>query len=42
VVLTPSGGAVDEVGTKECREGLRQRRGPIEWIFDRGVDGREG
>ena len=41
VVLTPDGRAVDEVGTKECRETLRQRRGPIDWVFDRGVDGRE-
>ena len=32
--------AVDELGTKECREALRRRRGPITWTFDRGVDGR--
>ena len=41
VVLTASGGAVDEVATKECREALRQGRGPIAWIFDQGVDGRK-
>ncbi len=41
VVLTPDGGAVDEVATKERRESLRRRRGPIEWLFDRGADGRQ-
>jgi N-methylhydantoinase B len=41
VVLAPDGGAVDEMSTKECREALRRRRGPITWTFDRGVDGRE-
>ncbi|HEV8438818.1 MAG TPA: hydantoinase B/oxoprolinase family protein [Methylomirabilota bacterium] len=41
VVVTLDGGAVDEVKTKECREALRRRRGPIDWTFDRGVDGRE-
>lgn len=41
VVLTPEGGALDELGTKECREALRRQRGPIGWTFDRGVDGRE-
>ena len=40
VVLTPEGDAVDELGTKECREALRGGRGPITWAFDRGVDGR--
>jgi len=40
VVLTPDGAAVDEMGTKECRETLRRQRGPITWLFDRGVDGR--
>jgi N-methylhydantoinase B len=32
---------VDEVGTKERREGLRRQRGSIEWTFDRGIDGRQ-
>jgi N-methylhydantoinase B len=41
VVLTPEGDAVDELGTKECREALRGRRGPITWTFDRGIDGRD-
>ena len=41
VVLTPEGGALDELGTKECREALRRQRGPIGWTFDRGVDGRK-
>jgi N-methylhydantoinase B len=41
VVLTADGGAVDEVGTKERREGLRAQRGPITWSFDRGQDGRQ-
>ena len=41
VVLAPDGAAVDELATKECREALRRRRGPITWLFDRGVDGRE-
>ena len=40
VVLGP-GNVVDEPPTKECREALRARRGPVEWTFDRGVDGRE-
>ena len=40
VVLAPGGDAVDELGTKECREALRGGRGPITWTFDRGVDGR--
>jgi len=40
VVLTPEGDALDELGTKECREALRRERGPIGWTFDRGVDGR--
>jgi hypothetical protein len=42
VVVTPEGDAVDELGTKECREALRSGRGPITWVFDRGVDGRDG
>ena len=42
VVLAPEGDGVDELGTKECREGLRRRRGPITWTFDRGGDGRDG
>jgi N-methylhydantoinase B len=41
VVLTPDGGGVDEVATKERRAALRRRRGPIDWLFDRGVDGRQ-
>jgi N-methylhydantoinase B len=40
VVLVSEGDAVDELGTKERREALRRRRGPITWTFDRGVDGR--
>ena len=40
VVLTADGDAVDEVATKECREALRRARGPIDWLFDRGPDGR--
>jgi hypothetical protein len=39
-VLAPEGDAVDKLGTKECREALRGGRGPITWVFDRGVDGR--
>ena len=40
VVLVSEGHAVDELGTKEYREAIRRRRGPITWTFDRGVDGR--
>ncbi len=40
VVLTADGGAVDELATKESREALRRERGRIDWLFDRGVDGR--
>jgi N-methylhydantoinase B len=40
VVLTADGSAVDELATKESREALRQARGRIDWLFDRGVDGR--
>jgi len=40
VVLTADGGAVDEPATKESREALRRERGRIDWLFDRGVDGR--
>ena len=40
VVLSPDGGSVDEPATKECREAHRRERGGIEWLFDRGVDGR--
>jgi N-methylhydantoinase B len=40
VVLTADGGAVDELATKESREALRRARGRIDWLFDRGVDGR--
>jgi N-methylhydantoinase B len=38
VVFTSDGG-VDEMATKERREALRRRRGPIDWTFDRGADG---
>jgi N-methylhydantoinase B len=41
VVLTADGGAVDELATKESREALRRARGRIDWLFDRGVDGRQ-
>ncbi|PYM70524.1 MAG: hypothetical protein DME10_19675 [Candidatus Rokuibacteriota bacterium] len=40
VVLVSESHAVDELGTKEYREAIRRRRGPITWTFDRGVDGR--
>lgn len=41
VCLTADGAAVDELGTKECRERRRAERGPVAWTFDRGPDGRE-
>jgi hypothetical protein len=41
VELAAEASAVDEVGTKERREALRRQRGPIEWTFDRGLDGRQ-
>jgi N-methylhydantoinase B len=41
VVLAPEGDAVDELGTKECREALRAVRGPITWTFDRGAGARD-
>ena len=41
VVLSAGACAVDEMGTKERREVLRRQRGPIEWTFDRGIDGRQ-
>jgi N-methylhydantoinase B len=41
VVLAAGGDALDELGTKECREALRRTRGPATAIFDRGVDGRQ-
>jgi N-methylhydantoinase B len=41
VVFTPDGAAVDELATKESREALRRKRGRIDWLFDRGVDGRQ-
>jgi N-methylhydantoinase B len=41
VVLSPSGDAVDEVSTKECREELGAGRAAVTWIFDRGPDGRQ-
>ncbi len=34
-------GAVDEPATKERRETLRAARGPADWTFDRGPDGRQ-
>ena len=40
VAFTPDGAAVDEVATKDRREALRQARGPVDWVFDRGPDGR--
>jgi len=40
VVLSGESDAVDEFATKECREALRRTRGPIDWLFDRGPDGR--
>jgi len=40
VVLAADGAAVDELATKECREALRRERGRVDWLFDRGVDGR--
>jgi N-methylhydantoinase B len=40
VVLTADGIAVDEVATKEQRERRRSERGPVDWVFDRGLDGR--
>ena len=40
VVLNAESG-VDEVSTKERREGIRRQRGSIEWTFDRGIDGRQ-
>jgi N-methylhydantoinase B len=41
VEFTPDSAGVDEVRTKERRETLRRRRGPVGWVFDRGPDGRE-
>jgi predicted fused transcriptional regulator/phosphomethylpyrimidine kinase len=32
---------VEHDTTKACREAMRQARGAIDWIFDRGPDGRE-
>jgi N-methylhydantoinase B len=40
VVLTPDGAAVDELATKERRESMRAARGEVDWVFDRGPDGR--
>jgi N-methylhydantoinase B len=40
VVLGAHGDGVDEVATKELREAVRGRRGRIDWLFDRGDDGR--
>jgi len=41
VVLVPEATAVEHDTTKACREAMRQARGAIDWIFDRGPDGRE-
>jgi N-methylhydantoinase B len=41
VVLTAEGDAVDETATKDAREAVRRTRGPVTWLLDRGVDGRE-
>jgi N-methylhydantoinase B len=41
VVLLPDGAAVDHDATKACREAARAARGPIDWTYDRGADGRE-
>jgi len=42
VVLSADGTAVDHDATKARREALRQARGPVDWVFDRGgADGRE-
>jgi N-methylhydantoinase B len=40
VVLAADGAAIDEEATKERRTSLRRARGPIDWLFDRGADGR--
>jgi N-methylhydantoinase B len=40
VVLTADGIAIDEVATKVRRERERCERGPVDWVFDRGLDGR--
>jgi N-methylhydantoinase B len=40
VVLGPDR-AVDHDATKACREALRRARGPVDWVYDRGGDGRE-
>ena len=39
-MLAADGGALDEPATKEVPEALRRERGHIDWLFDRGVDGR--
>ena len=42
VILSADGAAVDHDATKARREALRQARGPVDWVFDRGgADGRE-
>jgi hypothetical protein len=41
VVVTADGRQVDDMATKQCRESLRETRGPIDWTFDRGGDRRE-
>jgi len=40
VVCSDDGTGIDEVATKEHRESLRRRRPPVDWLFDRGPDGR--
>jgi N-methylhydantoinase B/oxoprolinase/acetone carboxylase alpha subunit len=40
-VVQGADGAVGEVATKQHREALRGRRGPVDWLFDRGPDGRQ-
>jgi N-methylhydantoinase B len=42
VVLFPDGAAVDHDATKARRDAMRQARGPVAWVFDRGGErGRE-
>jgi N-methylhydantoinase B len=41
VALLDGAVAVDHGATKARREAMRLARGPIDWIFDRGPDGRE-
>jgi N-methylhydantoinase B len=41
VAITPDGRAVDHDATKARREAMRQTRGPVAWVFDRGAGTRE-